>query len=458
MSFSVDSKIKDILRSPAARAALDSIMPGLADDPKLKLIQGKTVREASKMLPTFMPLILGRLDKVLAGLDDSGPVYDFDRIIDRAGTNSVKYEDKSDDGLLPDSYLPMWVADMDFASPKPILDAMKARIDREIMGYSMLSGDDYFSAVTSWMRRRHDWQVDPDSIVYSAGVVTAINVCVEKLTRPGDGVIINTPCYTPFFSAIKKHGRTPLYSPFINEGGHYRFDYEQFEALCADENAKLFFLCNPHNPTGRVFTAEELRRVADICFKNGVFVASDEIHFDILRPGQKHVPLATLYPGETRLLTCTAPSKTFNLAGNQLANIIIPDKALKEQWDNESWGGMPNPLAIVACRAAYDECADWVDAMNAYVAQNFDYIADYVAANMPQAKFTVSEGTYLAWLDLGGYDYSDDELKRRIATAGVYIEYAGDFVADAGGYVRINIACPRAVVQKAMPLIARALE
>lgn len=457
MPYSVDSKIQDILQSPAAKRALDALAPGLLDDPKFKLVRGMTVRQASKMAPTFMPVILTKLDEVLAGID-APPAYDFDRIVDRHGTNSVKYEAHPDDGLLLEDYIPMWIADMDFACPRPVLDAMKARLDREILGYSMLSGEDYYSAVTGWMKRRHNWDVDPYSIVYSSGIVTAINVCVDKLTAPGDGVIINTPCYTPFYSAILKYGRTPLYSPLRNEDGYYRFDYDQFAALCADPAAKLFFLCSPHNPTGRVFTEEELRRIADICLNNDVFIVSDEIHFDILRPGVKHIPLATLYPYEQRLITCTAPSKTFNLAGNHLANIVIHDPEIKKRWAAENWGGMPGPLAIPACRAAYDECAGWVDAMNAYVADNFGYIDAYVQEHMPKAAFRVPEGTYLAWIDLGGYGFSDGQLKERIAKAGLYVEYAEDFVADAQGHIRVNIACPRATLEKAMSLLADALQ
>lgn len=459
MALSVDSRIKDILQVPAARAALENALPGVLDDPKFRLVQGMTVREAAKMAPTIMPVILKKLDGVLAGLDGAdAPAFDFDRVVDRAGTNSIKYEIKPDGSNLPDAYIPLWIADMDFACPKPVLNAMKARLDREILGYSFVGGDEYYAAVTGWMKRRHGWDVAPETIVYCSGVVTAINLCVEKLTAPGDGVIINTPCYTPFFKAIEKFGRVPLYSPLIDDGGYYRFDYDQFEKLCADPKATLFFLCNPHNPTGRVFSEEELRRIADICFSNGVFVVSDEIHFDILRPGQKHIPLATLYPGEKRMLTCTAPSKTFNLAGNHLANIIIPDETIRARWLEESWGGMPHPLAIPACRAAYDECESWLDAMNAYVAQNFAFLAEYVAANMPKASFRVSEGTYLAWLNLGGYGYSDAGLKERIERAGLYIEYAQDFVADAEGYVRINIACPRATLERAMPLLKEALD
>lgn len=456
MAFSVDSKIKDILHSPSARSAIDNVMPGLLDDPKIKLIQGMTVREASKMLPRFMPIILKKLDEVLSRID-AEPNYDFDQIIDRSGTNSVKYEDKPDDGLLPSNYIPLWIADMDFACPQPVLDAMKARLDQKILGYSRLSGDNYFNAVTGWMKRRHNWTVDPDTIVYSSGTVATINLCVEKLTQPGEGVIINTPCYTPFYKAITKFGRTPLLSPLINDEGYYRFDYDQFEQLCADPNAKLFFLCSPHNPTGRVFTEQELRRVADICLANDVFIVSDEIHFDLLRPGVRHIPLATLYPNEKRLITCTAPSKTFNLAGNHLANIIIPDENIRKRWQDGSWGGMPSPLAIPACRAAYDECGDWLDALNEYIAGNFAFVDRFVKEHMPKASFRIPEGTYLVWLDLGGYGFTDDQLKERIARAGLYVEYAEDFVANGEGYIRVNIACPRSVVEKSMNILAGAL-
>ena len=274
-------------------------------------------------------------------------------------------EAKTFNDLLPADFIPMWVADMDFACPKPVLDAMKARLDREILGYSRISDPAYFEAVKGWMKRRHGMTVETEHIVYSSGVVTAIKAAVNDLTKPGDSVLITTPSYTPFYSAITGAGRTPVMSALVNRDGHFEVDFDDFERKASDPAVKLYILCSPHNPTGRVWTEEELRRMADVCLQNAVFIVSDEIHGDLVRRGQKHIPLANLYPGEKRIITCTAPSKTFNLAGNQLSNIIIPDPDIAARW--RGLCGMPGPLAIEACRAAYNECEDWLEELRDYL-------------------------------------------------------------------------------------------
>ena len=385
-------------------------------------------------------------------------MYDFDEVIDRAGTNSLKWDfSRRIHPELPEDYIPMWVADMEFACPQPVLDAMKARLDRRILGYSSITDPAYFETVRGWMQRRYGWDTAGKQIVFSPGVVNSLYLAVELLTKPGEKVLLNTPAYHPFDDAVKSQGRTPVYSPLVREHGRYTFDLADFRAKAIDPEVRLFFLCNPHNPTGRVWTETELRAVADICFENGVFIVSDEIHADFRRAGKTHLPLAKLYPHEKRIVTCTAPSKTFNLAGNQLSNIIFEDEALAKTWKHSREMGMPNPLSIEACKAAYTACDDWVDALNRYIDGNFELLRDRLAAGLPKARLNDSEGTYLGWLDLSGCGYPLAELQKRVFAAGLFIEYEDEFVGNAAGFVRINLACPRATVARAAEMLVRAL-
>lgn len=384
--------------------------------------------------------------------------YDFDRIIPREGTNSVKWSPaKAMNPLLPDDYIPMWIADMDFACPPPVLDAMHARLDREILGYSTFEDPAYFEAVTGWLKRRHGLAVDPERIAFSAGVVSALKAAVADFTKPGDSVLINTPGYAPFYHAIVGNGRTPVFSPLKRGERGYEVDFDDFERKAADPAVTMFILCSPHNPTGRVWREDELRRMADICFKNGLFIVSDEIHNDLVRVGKKHIPLATLYPEQDRILTCTAPSKTFNLAGNQLSNIIMPDAESAQRWAKNHMCGSPNPLAIDACRAAYNECEDWLEQLKVYLDGNFAFLCEFVQNNLKGVKAYTPEGTYLAWVDFSGCGCSDKELSDRIARAGVLLEYSGEFIADDEGCVRMNLACPRSVLKTALERIKSAL-
>lgn len=383
--------------------------------------------------------------------------YDFDEIIDRSSTNSMKYEaGKNIEGLRQD-HIPLWIADMDFACPTPVLDAMKARIDKRILGYSMPYSEEYFESVIGWMKKRHNWNVKRESIVYSSGVVTALNVVVNQKSNEGDGVIFCTPAYAPFYYAAVNNRRTPVFSRLINDGEYYTFNYDEIESLAKNEKNKIFFLCNPHNPTGRVWREEELRRVIDICLENDVFVVSDEIHGDIIRKNEKYIPALTLYPDCKNIMACTAPSKTFNIAGNQLSNIIIPDEAFAEKWQCDHIGGMPNPLAIDACRAAYNECEDWLEELKAYLDENLRFAETFLNEKLPKAVYKYPEGTYLAWVDISAYG-SDEEVKRKISANGVFIEYGNnDFIRDAEGHIRINIACPFSVLKEAMERIEKAL-
>lgn len=389
---------------------------------------------------------------------ESNGMTNFDEIIDRRGTDSLKYDGGPVlNPYLPKDALPMWVADMDFACPQPVLDAMKARLDRRILGYSMLLDPAYFETVTAWFRRRHGWEVEAQTIVFSCGVVTAMHTAVERLTKPGDGILLHTPAYHPFDDSIRRYGRTPVYSPLLYRDGAYSIDFADLERKAKDPRTTLLFFCSPHNPTGRVWREEELRQVGELCWENGVFIVCDEIHADILRAGQTHIPLAKLYPQQPRLITCTSPSKTFNLAGNQLANLVVADKALAREWRDMQACGFPNPLSIAACKAAYTQCDGWLEEMNRYVDGNFALVKRRLKRDLPKAGFSVAQGTYLAWIDLRAFGMTDRQLKERISKAGLFIEFGDEFVGNGEGFVRINLACPRALVERAMDLLAGCL-
>ncbi|KAK8842802.1 hypothetical protein M9Y10_025668 [Tritrichomonas musculus] len=387
-------------------------------------------------------------------------VYNFDEIIDRENTNSCKFDAvpfMNPD--LPDDFISMWVADQDFACAPPILEAMKKRIDRRILGYSVITDPEYYPTVAAWMKRRHDWDVRPSTFTFTAGVVNAVGIAIDLLTKEGDGVILNTPAYHPFEDVPKKKGRKLVFSKLnVDDKGYYTVNYKDLEEKCKDPNNKVFILCNPHNPTGRVWKEEELRKIADICFLHDKFVISDEIHSDLIRVGQKHIPLAKLYPNEKRLIVCTAPSKTFNLACNQLSNIHIPDREIRKKWNEGFRGGFPNPLSVEACKAAYNQCESWLDQLKVYLDGNFKLLSDRLHSELPQAVFSISEGTYLAWIDFSKLGFNDDELKKRITRAGVFVEYASDFVADGEYHIRVNLSCPRQVLNEAITRIINSLK
>lgn len=474
MSLTVNSKIKDLMANEEARREVDKIAPGLTTHPQIGLVKNMPLSKCAKLLPDRLtPEIMNEISEMLVRVTGGGSdadggesegcgtvetIYDFDEIIDRENTNSVKYGTANIvNPYLPDKCIPMWIADMDFAVPEPIRNAMKARIDKKILGYSMLLDPNYYMAVMDFMKRRHNHDTTFDNIIFSNGVITAMEVAVQKFTKHGDGIIINTPAYHPFDDSVRKFGRKAVYSPLLNDGGYYRFDYEDFEKKAKDPNNTMFFLCSPHNPTGRVWKEEELRKIAEICFENDVFIFSDEIHCDITRTGMKHIPLATLYPLQKRLLTATAPSKTFNLAGNQLSNILIPDTDIAQEWRMKMYCGMPNPVSIDACLTAYTECDGWLEQMRAYLDDNFKYVDYYLKKHLPEAGFTIPEGTYLCWIDLRAFNTSDLDMKKKISAAGLFIEYADEFVADGEGFVRMNIACPRSVLSQALKMLCTSM-
>ncbi len=383
--------------------------------------------------------------------------YNFDELINRKGTNSVKFEigNKLYKNLAAD-HLPMWIADMDFAIPDPILNAIKARVDQRILGYSNLFNEDYHNAVINWFDRHFGLEVKKEEIAFSPGVVPAVANLISIMTEKTDSVLIHTPSYYPFESCIIKNGRTPVHSSLICTDGYYTIDFQDFENICAMPEVTLYILCSPHNPTGRVFSTEELTKIYNICKKHGVSIISDEIHMDLTRNGVVHTPLSKLFPDDTGIVTCTAPSKTFNLAGMSLSNILIKDPELREKF-NMATGGHVSPLSIEALIAAYTECDSWLSELRCYLDNNFKLLKDELAKKIPKANLVISEATYLAWVDFRGLNLPHSEIIDRVVRGGVFPDGGEMFIADGEGFIRLNLACPASVVIEAVDRLAKAL-
>jgi cystathionine beta-lyase len=346
---------------------------------------------------------------------------------------------------------------MDFSCAPEIISAMQARLDRRILGYTNLS-EACMESACRWMDRRFGWKPDAEQIVFSAGIVAALFAAVARLTNPGDEVCFLTPAYHPFDDAVKKQGRVPVYSRMVCQNGYWSIDYEDLSRKLSRGSCKMFFHCNPHNPTGRVFTEAELLRLGSLCFENDVFVVSDEIHEDLTRRGFTHIPLAKLFPDEKRLITCTSPSKSFNIAGNNHAHLFIPDASLRSSWTNNYYNGHPNALSNQATIAAYDQSEDWLDELRSYLDESFNMMKRILDERLPKAKFSIPQGTYLAWVDLSAYGLSELELKKRISQAGVFVQFGEDFVDNANCFMRVNIASPKAILREGLERICRSLE
>lgn len=390
--------------------------------------------------------------------------YDLNVFVDRNNTNSIKWEFmQMMDPEATDSTLPLWVADMDFPCAKPILDALHERVDRQIFGYSVHHTDEYYRAVCGWYQYRFNWYVNSSDLVYSPGVVPAIGYLTEILTKPGDGIIIQRPVYYPFTNMINSHKRKIINNPLINNNGYYEMDFEDLEKKAKDPDTKMLIFCSPHNPVGRVWKEEELRRLGQICLDNGLTIVSDEIHHDLVKRGLKHIPLVTLFPEhKNRIITCTAPSKTFNLAGMQLSNIVIHDKKIRDKW-NEYVGGqlgisMPNSLSIVAAQAAYTQGEDWLEQVIDYVDGNKYFTQKFLEKHLPKAKYYITEGTYLLWIDLNDYEFTQEELEKLVHKDAKVLTDIGVLFGEEGkGFIRLNAACTRDILKEALERIAGAI-
>ncbi len=399
-------------------------------------------------------------------------IYDFDSEIDRLHSDASKWsfvqdEDHPEEQIPTDIFggtdraLPMWVADMDFACPQPVIDALVARAQHGIYGYTAITGSFYQSSV-NWNKRRHNWDIEAEWICTSPGVVPALKAAVRAFVAPGEKVLIQTPVYYPFFSTIEENGAEIEENPLIYENGRYRMDFDDLAQKAADPAVKMMILCSPHNPIGRVWSAEELRRLGEICLANDVLVASDELHGDLIFNGAVFTPFATL--GEAfaqNSIICTAPSKTFNLAGLRASCIIIPNKALRERFSitMDSGGlGSLNLFGITALEAAYNHGEEWLEQLLAYIQGNFDTMCDIINRHIPQITVVPLEGTYLAWLDCRKLGLDKKELRRLMFNeAGVYLDDGYIFGAGGEGFERLNLACPRSILIEAMERIAGAV-
>ncbi|HAL74266.1 MAG TPA: aminotransferase [Clostridiales bacterium] len=377
----------------------------------------------------------------------------FDEIIDRRNTGSIKYDFAERRGK-PADVLPLWVADMDFRAPAEVMQALEDRSRHGIFGYSE-AGPAYFEAVQGWLQRRLDWTVEPQWLIKTPGVVFAINIAIRALTCEGDSIMIQQPVYYPFADSIRVNNRRLSVNQLVYADGHYSIDFVDFEEKIIRDKVRLFILCNPHNPVGRVWSADELTVLGDICLRHGVKVIADEIHADFVYPGHRHQVFAALKPEFSEItVTCTSPSKTFNLAGLQISNIFIADPVIRRLFREEMTCcgyGMTGVMGIVACQAAYTYGDAWLDALLKYLQGNLAFLREFLQDKLPSIRLVEPEGTYLAWLDCRNLGMSDDELDRCILhEAGVWLD-AGPMFGDGGqGFQRINIACPRQTLAEAL--------
>lgn len=386
---------------------------------------------------------------------------DFDTIIDRKNTDCLKYDFAKRRGM-PEDVLPLWVADMDFKTSSYVEDALAERARHGIFGYSE-SQTPYFEIVRDWMKRHHDWEVKEPWLIKTPGVVFALAMAVKAYTEPGDGVLIQSPVYYPFSEVIEDNGKRIVSNTLVlGEDHKYHIDFEDFERQIKENQIKLFFLCNPHNPVGRVWTTEELTRLGDICLKYQVRVVSDEIHSDFIFRGRHQVfaDLKREYADIT--VTCTAPSKTFNLAGLLLSNIFISNRELRHKFRqqvNAAGISQLSPFGLVACETAYTQGEEWYQAMLAYVAENIAFTKEYVEKHLPGVEMVEHEGTYLVWLDFRKTGLSVEELEDLIVNrAKLWLDSGKIFGKSGEGFQRINVACPRQILEEALHRIREQLQ
>lgn len=386
--------------------------------------------------------------------------FDFDKIIDRKNTNSLKYDFAEERGK-PKDILPLWVADMDFRVPDEIVTALKEKADHGIFGYSEPK-EDYYNALHDWFKARHGWETDEKKFIVTCGVVFSICSLIRTLTEKGDAIIICQPVYYPFSESVLDNGRKLIVSELKNDNGYYTVDYDDFERKIIENNVKLFILCNPHNPVGRVWCREELERMGDICLKHNVFVISDEIHSDFVYGSNKHTVFSTVKKEfELNCAICTAPTKTFNLAGLHIANTYISDDTVRRKFVRELDGqgfSQPNIMGLIGCQTAYTHGEEWLEQLKLYLAKNLDFVRKFVKEEMPEISLIEPQGTYLIWLDCRKLKLTDKQLKLSIQNdAKVWLDDGYIFGAGGSGFERINIACPRSVLETALQRIKKAL-
>lgn len=383
--------------------------------------------------------------------------YDFDKIVPRRHSGSYKWDS------IPEDALPLWVADMDFEVAPAIKKALADRVAHGVFGYTQID-DSYYEAVLSWYQRRHQWSIDRRWMLYTSGVVPAISCSIKALTLPGENVLVQTPVYNCFFSSIRNQGCQIVENRLVRKDDSYVIDWEDFERKCADEKTTVFLLCDPHNPGGRVWTKDELAKMGAICAKHHVFVISDEIHCELVMPGYKFTPFAAVNDVDLRnSVTLSSPSKSFNTAGLQIANIICKDDEVRRRIDrviNIFEVCDVNPFGPVALKAAYNESEEWLDELNEYIWGNYQLLKETFAQQLPSLKVTRLEGTYLAWVDISSLGMTSDAVTKKLLHEGhVFVSNGTLYGKEAGeGFIRINLACPRAVLKEGLSRIVKTLQ
>ncbi len=381
--------------------------------------------------------------------------YNFDQVISRTGTHSVKWEFIPPiEGKADAELLPLWIADMDFPCAEPILRALHNRVDQKIFGYSDARSEEYLKAVQNWFLKRHQWGFDLQDIHPSPGVVPALAILIRSLTKRGDGIIIQKPVYYPFINLIENNHRRIVNNALIEKEGFYTMDFVDLEEKASKPDTTLMILCSPHNPVGRVWREDELFKLADICLENNVTIISDEIHCDLVRDRVTHIPLEKIIADEN-VVTCTSASKSFNLAGLQISNIIIKSEEIRNKWTSEKSGKSGligvNPFGIVATRAAYAGGASWLDQVNRYIDDNLEYVSQFLSEHLEKARYIIPEGTYFAWIDFRSYGFTAVQLKEMIRRkAGVVLDEGYIFGEEGAEFERINAACPRSILHECL--------
>lgn len=391
--------------------------------------------------------------------------YNFDEIVNRRGTYSVKWDggelikamgltDRYDEETLP-----LFTADMDLPVLEPLIKALHKTVDHRIFGYSIFPPE-YYEAIQHWFKKRHDWEIQTEEIVYCPGTVYATNIAVKALTNPGDGIIIQRPVYPPFTRAIVENDRTLLNNRLIcDEEGYYTIDFEDFEAKAKDENTKMFILCNPHNPTGRIFNQDELKKMSEICAKYNVIIVADEIHGDIIRRNQTFTPIVKVAAKIDHIITFTAINKTFNLAGLHCTNVIISNPELRKKFSDAIGMKSASPFTVAALISVYKDGEEWLEQLKEYLDGTIAWVVQFLKEKMPKVKVQIPEGTYVMWMDFSGYGISPKEVHERIYDrANVLLEDGVMFGKEGLEYQRICIPSPRPMIKEAFERIAREFE
>ncbi|MBM7655378.1 MalY/PatB family protein [Neobacillus cucumis] len=388
--------------------------------------------------------------------------YNFDEIVNRRGTYSIKWDggDLIKKMGLTDRYdeetIPLFTADMDLPVPQALIDALHKTVDHRIFGYSIFPNE-YFEAIQHWFKKRHDWDIKKEEIIYSPGTVHALNIAVRAFTNPGEGVIIQRPVYPPFSAVIKANGRELLNNALkCDEEGYYHIDFVDFEEKAKNENTKMFILCNPHNPTGRIFTKEELQQLSDICARNNVLIVADEIHGDLIRRNQTFTPIAKVAENADHIISFTAINKTFNLAGLHCTNAIISNPKHRKTFTHVMGNHLPSPFTVSALISVYHDGEEWLEQLKEYIDGTMEWVAQFLAKHMPKVKVRIPEGTYIMWMDFSGYGLTPEEVHDRIYNkANVILEDGKMFGEEGLNYQRICIPSPRPMIKEAFERIAR---